>query len=278
MEIMKKYHKDIEKIVWDHMVIGSKNSGIRRRIRKLMASFIALICITYVMYSLNLLLRNYPCLHPLNFIMNCTQVESLPMVLLNASIKVSNNSLKNSNNTIKKSIVVPNALVSYRNTEIDLKHILFGIASSANLWDRQTKYTKLWCRSMQTRGFVWLDEKVRPNKNDNKTDLSFPPLRISSTTSHLKYKNKQGHCSTLRVSRIISKTFRLGLLDVQWFVMGYDDTVFVLENLVTFLSKYDHMNCVSLCESMHLFIQFNNNANIFSLKFLYLIINTSNPL
>lgn len=240
MAIMKKDHKDLAKLAWEQMAIGSKNSGIRRGIRKLMTSFVALICITYVMYSLNLLLSSYPCLHPLNCRMNCTQAESLPVVLLNASIKVSNNSLEHSNNTIKKPVAVPNALVSYRNTETDLKHIVFGIAASASLWDRRKKYTKLWWRSTQTRGFVWLDKKVRPNKNDNKTDLALPPLRISSTTSHLKYKNKQGHHSALRISRIISETFRLGLPDVHWFVMGDDDTVFVLENLVTVLSKYDH--------------------------------------
>jgi hypothetical protein len=112
------------------------------------------------------------------------------VVLLNSSIKVSNNSLEHSNNTIKNPVVVPNALVSYRNTETDLKHIVFGIVASASLWDRRKEYTKLWWRSTQMRDFVWLDEKVRPNKNDNKTDLDFPPLRISSTTSHLKYKNK----------------------------------------------------------------------------------------
>jgi hypothetical protein len=44
----------------------------------------------------------------------------------------------------------------------------------------------------------------------------------------------------LQISRIISETFRLGLPDVHWFFMGDDDMVFVLENLVIVLSKYDH--------------------------------------
>lgn len=245
MAITRKDQKDLEKLAWEQMAVGSKNSGIGSRIRKLMASLIALICITYVMYSVNLLLSSYSCSHSLNCGMNCTQAESHsmvqseshPMVLLNASIKVSNNSLKHSNNTIKKEVVVPNAIVSDSNTETDLKHIVFGIAASASLWDRRKEYTKLWWRPKETRGFVWLDEKVRLN---NKADLALPPLRISSNTSHLKYTNKQGHRSALRISRIISETFRLGLPDVHWFVMGDDDTVFVLDNLVTVLSKYDH--------------------------------------
>lgn len=39
---------------------------------------------------------------------------------------------------------------------------------------------------------------------------------------------------------MVSETLRLGLKDVRWFVMGDDDTVFVVENLVRVLDKYDH--------------------------------------
>jgi hypothetical protein len=45
-----------------------------------------------------------------------------------------------------------------------------------------------------------------------------------------------------QISRIILETFRLGLPDVHWFVMGDDDAVFVLENQVIVLSKYDRRN------------------------------------
>lgn len=240
MAIKKKDHKHLEKLAWEDMVVGSKNLGIGTRIRNLMGLSMALICVTYVIYSLSLLLSSYPCLQSLNCRMNCTQAESLPMALLISSTEVSNNSLKDPNITIKNAVVVPSSFVSYRNTETDLKHIVFGIAASSSLWDRRKEYTKLWWRPTETRGFVWLDEKVRPNKNDHKVALALPPLKISGSTSHLKYKNKQGHRSALRISRIISETFRLGLPDVHWFVMGDDDTVFVLDNLVTVLSKYDH--------------------------------------
>jgi hypothetical protein len=38
----------------------------------------------------------------------------------------------------------------------------------------------------------------------------------------------------------VSETLRLGLKDVRWFVMGDDDTVFVTENLIRVLNKYDY--------------------------------------
>lgn len=42
------------------------------------------------------------------------------------------------------------------------------------------------------------------------------------------------------MARIIKETFELGLTNVRWFVMGDDDTVFFVDNLITVLNKYDH--------------------------------------
>lgn len=50
----------------------------------------------------------------------------------------------------------------------------------------------------------------------------------------------QGDRSALRISRIVSETLKLGLKDVRWFVMGDDDTVFMVDNVVRILRKYDH--------------------------------------
>lgn len=87
------------------------------------------------------------------------------------------------------------------------------------------------------RGIVWLEQKVKTEPDDEKL---LPPLKISEDTSRFKYKNKKGHRSAIRISRIVSETVRLGMEGVRWFVMGDDDTVFVTENLVKVLQKYDH--------------------------------------
>ena len=42
------------------------------------------------------------------------------------------------------------------------------------------------------------------------------------------------------IAPIVSESFRVGLPNVRWFVMGDDDTVFFTENLVSVLAKYDH--------------------------------------
>lgn len=90
------------------------------------------------------------------------------------------------------------------------------------------------------RGIVWLDRKVETEPRDRNL---LPPLKISEDTARFSYKNPKGHKSAIRISRIVSETVRLGINTnngVRWFVMGDDDTVFVTENLVKILQKYDH--------------------------------------
>lgn len=86
-----------------------------------------------------------------------------------------------------------------------------------------------------TRGVVWLDEPVRTTRNEG-----LPLIQISEDTSRFKYTNRQGGRSALRISRVVSETLKLGMKDVRWFVMGDDDTVFVVDNVVRILSKYDY--------------------------------------
>ncbi|KAJ7521787.1 hypothetical protein O6H91_19G067800 [Diphasiastrum complanatum] len=123
-------------------------------------------------------------------------------------------------------------------TGTTLDNIVFGIGASAETWDQHgQRYTKLWWKPGKMRGYVWLDEPVEnwPNFPD-----SLPPIRISETTSQFNFTNRFGPPSAIRISRIVSETYRLNLPNVHWFVMGDDDTVFFTENLVQVLAKYDH--------------------------------------
>ncbi|KAG8371390.1 hypothetical protein BUALT_Bualt13G0082800 [Buddleja alternifolia] len=119
--------------------------------------------------------------------------------------------------------------------ELQLNDIIFGIAASSKLWEKRKEYIKLWWRPGETRGVVWLDKPVVSTR-----DEGLPDIRISGNTSDFKYTNRQGKRSALRISRVVSETLRLGMKDVKWFVMGDDDTVFIVENVVRVLSKYDH--------------------------------------
>ncbi|KAK9055410.1 hypothetical protein SSX86_026493 [Deinandra increscens subsp. villosa] len=119
--------------------------------------------------------------------------------------------------------------------DTELRHIAFGIAASSGLWRTRKEYLKLWWRPGETRGAVWIDKKVTTTQNEN-----LPDIHISEDTSKFPYTNPRGDRSAIRISRVVSETLRLGMEDVRWFVMGDDDTVFFVDNLVRILSKYDH--------------------------------------
>jgi len=123
---------------------------------------------------------------------------------------------------------------------LTLNHIVFGIAGSSQLWKRRREFIRLWWRKNSMRGHVWLEEKV----DDKEWDESLPVIMISEDTSRFRYTNPTGHPSGLRIGRIVLETFRLGLSDVRWFVLGDDDTIFNVDNLVNVLSKYDYNEMV----------------------------------
>ncbi|KAJ6376661.1 hypothetical protein OIU76_025752 [Salix suchowensis] len=123
---------------------------------------------------------------------------------------------------------------------LTLDHIVFGIAGSSQLWKRRREFIRLWWRKNSMRGHVWLEEKV----DDKEWDESLPVIMISEDTSRFRYTNPTGHPSGLRIARILLETFRLRLSDVKWFVLGDDDTIFNVDNLVHVLSKYDYNEMV----------------------------------
>ncbi|KAK6941844.1 Protein of unknown function DUF604 [Dillenia turbinata] len=121
-----------------------------------------------------------------------------------------------------------------------LEHIVFGIGGSKQLWNTRKEFVKLWWRPNAMRGFVWLEEKVGIEENDD----SLPPIMISEDISRFRYTHPTGNPSGLRISRIVSECFRLGLEKVRWFVLCDDDTIFNVDNLVQVLSKYDDSEMV----------------------------------
>ncbi|PWA78414.1 hypothetical protein CTI12_AA216670 [Artemisia annua] len=208
---MKLVQKDSKEIIWDQM---STSNRVKTGFPKLMLYLISFVCATYLIYTLKLL-NTTP-----NATTSCDQQDF---------IFTSHNSLPNT--TLQNP--------SPKSEKTQLKHIAFGIAASAKLWEKRQNYIRLWWnKEKQMKGIVWLDNPVKTHVSDSD---NLPPVKISGDTSHFAYKNKQGHRSAIRISRIVSETLRIeGMEDVRWFVMGDDDTVFVTDNLVRVLNKYDH--------------------------------------
>ncbi|CAL4920493.1 unnamed protein product [Urochloa decumbens] len=122
-----------------------------------------------------------------------------------------------------------------------LRHIVFGIGASSSLWASRREYIKVWWRPGEMRGFVWLDKPVPELYSRNASSKAgLPGIKISGNTSAFPYTHGAGSRSALRITRIVSESFRLGLPGARWFVMGDDDTVFFPDNLADVLSRYDH--------------------------------------
>ncbi|XP_066360667.1 uncharacterized protein [Miscanthus floridulus] len=120
-----------------------------------------------------------------------------------------------------------------------LRHIVFGIGASSSLWKSRREYIRVWWRPGEMRGFVWLDKPV-PELYSRNASSGLPGIKISGNTSRFPYTHGAGSRSALRITRIVSMSFRLGLPGARWFVMGDDDTVFFPDNLADVLSQYDH--------------------------------------
>ncbi|XVF10551.1 hypothetical protein REPUB_Repub07fG0192300 [Reevesia pubescens] len=246
---MKDSKKDSEKVVWDQIQMRSPSGNplvpgpSARPVPKLMVWLILFVSVTYVIYTLKLLTTQQTCddfpftsslhrslLHP-----NKTSLKSPPLILN----RTAETTTSHHRDVREKQVVLvqmqQQAPPKPRPTEIH--DVVFGIAASSKLWQQRKEYIKIWYKPNQMRGVVWLDDRVKYSPEDKQT---LPPVRVSSDTSKFAYKNRQGHRSAIRISRIVTETLRMKMDNVRWFVMGDDDTVFITDNLIRILRKYDH--------------------------------------
>ncbi|KAI5058535.1 hypothetical protein GOP47_0026705 [Adiantum capillus-veneris] len=201
----------------------------------------AFVCIALAIYTLFMYLPTISIV-----VSPCWAITSCLTTTKSSSVLESN---------IKSMLLATNAKLNRLETyqQTDLRHIVFGIASTVSNWENRQEYVKLWWQppagGTPRRGFVWLEEPLLQATNVSADNLVLPDVRISGNTDRFLYTWKGGSPSAIRVSRIVSETFRLSLPDVRWFVLGDDDTIFFPENLAMVLQKYDHTKLYYLGQS-----------------------------
>ncbi|XP_057865506.2 uncharacterized protein LOC131073141 [Cryptomeria japonica] len=114
---------------------------------------------------------------------------------------------------------------------LSLGNIIFVIQGSSKEWSRRKEFVKLWFRPGVMRGFVWMEENVPVESDD---DQFLPPILVSDDSYALG----------IRLSMILLNTFRLRPPGAQWFVLCEDDTIFSTKNLMSVLAKYDSTDLV----------------------------------
>ncbi|KAA8549317.1 hypothetical protein F0562_001001 [Nyssa sinensis] len=128
----------------------------------------------------------------------------------------------------------------YANTNppTNISHLVFGIAGSSNTWRNKKWFIESWWRPNITRGYLFLD---RPPTELLPWPPSSPPFRVSEDNSRYKEYNKHAMPHAIRMVRVIEETFKAEHNgSVRWYVMADDDTVFLVDNLVEVLARYDH--------------------------------------
>ncbi|PHU29128.1 hypothetical protein BC332_01221 [Capsicum chinense] len=109
---------------------------------------------------------------------------------------------------------------------------------SSNTWAERKSYINSWWKPNITRGYLYLDRT--PNEH-LPWPIAYPPYRIYSDNSRYAPYNKHAAPFAIRMIRVIEETFAEDHGPrVRWYVMTDDDTVLLIDNLVSVLSKYDH--------------------------------------
>ncbi|XP_027101340.2 uncharacterized protein [Coffea arabica] len=119
-----------------------------------------------------------------------------------------------------------------------LKHIAFGLQSSEKTYHFRRAYIEAWWRPKKTKGYVYLDRP--PTGNLLPWSRKSPPYRINDDLSKLFQVVRPKDPVMPRMVHGILELFREEHEGVRWIVMGDDDTIFFVDNLVDVLSKYDH--------------------------------------
>ncbi|XVF51434.1 hypothetical protein PTKIN_Ptkin04bG0185300 [Pterospermum kingtungense] len=251
---MKDAKKDSEKVAWDQIQMRSPSvnplvSGSSTRpVPKFMVCLILFVSATYVVYTLKLLATTttqQTCddvpftssfLHRSLLQPNATSLTSPPLVL-NQTAETTTPTHHSHRDVRERQVVVQMLKPRPKPKPTEIHDVVFGIAASSKLWQQRKEYIKIWYKPNQMRGVVWLDDRVKYSAEDKQT---LPLVKVSSDTSNFAYTSRQGHRSAIRISRIVTETLRMKMDNVRWFVMGDDDTVFITDNLVRILRKYDH--------------------------------------
>ncbi|XP_076897340.1 uncharacterized protein LOC143550606 [Bidens hawaiensis] len=121
----------------------------------------------------------------------------------------------------------------------NVSHLVFGVSGSVKAWRDRKSYFREWWRPNITRGYIFFDKEptadILPWPYFN-----LPPYRVSENTTKFKVYSRHVRPDVIRIVRTVLETFREGDKDVRWYVMGDDDTIFFLDNLVELLGRYDH--------------------------------------
>ncbi|XP_059311455.1 uncharacterized protein LOC132063026 [Lycium ferocissimum] len=119
-----------------------------------------------------------------------------------------------------------------------ISHLVFGLLGSEEAWHHRKPYIESWWRPNVTKGNLLLD--FPPQGDLLPWSLNSPPYRISDDVPKLVNETNHVDPRVLRMVHGIMEVVREAHEGVRWVIMGDDDSIFFVDNMVDILAQYDH--------------------------------------
>lgn len=120
----------------------------------------------------------------------------------------------------------------------NMSHLIFGLIGSEAAWHHRKPYVESWWRPNETRGYLLLDKE--PTGELLPWSPMSPPYRISYNITEVVKRTKHVDPRVARMVHGISEIVRAAGEGVRWVVMGDDDSIFLVDNILDLVSQYDH--------------------------------------
>ncbi|KZV49336.1 hypothetical protein F511_38490 [Dorcoceras hygrometricum] len=132
---------------------------------------------------------------------------------------------------------------TFNESATDLNHIVFGLLGSENAWHWRRPYIESWWRPNVTRGLMFLDKY--PTGELLPWSEASPPFKVSDDLTTFLDETKARAPIMIRmvhgIMEVLREVEKLGDHEqIRWLVMGDDDSIFFVDNLVDVLGEYDH--------------------------------------
>ncbi|KAH6811458.1 hypothetical protein C2S51_025220 [Perilla frutescens var. frutescens] len=125
------------------------------------------------------------------------------------------------------------------NSDTNLSHLVFGLIGSEGAWHYRMNYIESWWRPTTTRGMLYLD--TDPTGDLLPWSVSSPPYRVSDNLTEFLQETRAVAPIMIRMVHGIMELLRdVDNENVRWVVMGDDDSIFFVDNIVDVLAQYDH--------------------------------------
>lgn len=118
------------------------------------------------------------------------------------------------------------------------KLLLFGLVGSEKAMHHRKDYIESWWRPNEFRGYLYLDKT--PQGNLLPWSSASPPYRVSDDLTKFIKETHAYAPIMVRMVHAIMEIVRDERKGFRWLIMGDDDSIFFVDNMVDVLAKYDH--------------------------------------